>query len=112
MVAPAGFDANHLLVRMLLADEKPVWLDDLRQQLDVENAAIYTLAIPVSVRHELVSFTLYGAHTNGAQLDPDEVAMLGELAHEASHAYDHVEAVRVRERYAKFTTKEIPGTSI
>src|SRR5580704_16237003 len=29
-IAPAGFDGNNLLVRMLLADEKPVWLDDLR----------------------------------------------------------------------------------
>ncbi len=101
-VAPAGFDENHLLVRMLLADEKVVWLDDLRAQLDAENAAIYTLAMPVTVRHELVSFTLYGAHANGAQLDPDEVASLEELALEAARAYDHVEAVRVRERYAQF----------
>ncbi len=101
-VAPPGFDGNHLLVRMLLADEKVVWLDDLRAQLDTENAAIYTLAMPVTVRHELVSFTLYGAHANGAQLDPDEVALLEELALEAARAYDHVEAVRVRERYARF----------
>jgi hypothetical protein len=103
-VAPPGFDENHLLVRMLLADEKVVWLDDLRTQLDTENAAIYTLAMPVTVRHELVSFTLYGAHANGAQLDPDEVALLEELALEAARAYDHVEAVRVRERYAQFAT--------
>jgi hypothetical protein len=108
-VAPAGFDGNHLLVRMLLADEKVVWLDELRSQLDAENAAIYTLAVPVTVRHELVSFTLYGAHANGAQLDPDEVALLEELALEAARAYDHVEAVRVREQYAQFATKEIPN---
>jgi hypothetical protein len=100
-LAPAGFDGNHLLVRMLLADEKVIWLDNLRSQLDAENAAIYTLAIPVTVRHELVCFTLYGAHTNGAQLDPDEVELLEELAVEAARAYDHVEAVRVREQYAQ-----------
>jgi hypothetical protein len=99
-VAPASFDANHLLVRMLLSDERIVWLDELRSQLDTDNAAIYTLAVPVSVRHELASFTLYGAHTNGAQLDPEEATMLEELAREASRAYDHVEAVRTRERYA------------
>jgi hypothetical protein len=110
-IAPAGFDANHLLVRMLLADEKVVWLDELRTQLDAENAAIYTLAIPVTVRHELVCFTLYGAHTNGAQLDPDEVGLLELLALEAARAYDHVEAVRARERYTQFTAKEIPGTA-
>ncbi len=104
-IAPPGFDANDLLVRMLLADEKLVWLDDLRTHLDVENAGIYTLAIPVTVRHELVCFTLYGAHANGAQLDPDEVALLEELALEAARAYDHVEAVRVRERYAQFAAE-------
>ncbi|HEY1655985.1 MAG TPA: hypothetical protein VGF86_12825 [Candidatus Tumulicola sp.] len=98
--APTGFDANNLLVRMLLADEKVVWLDDLRSHVDSENASAYTLAVPVTVRHELVCFTLYGAHSNGAQLDPDEVDLLQELAREASRAYDHVEAVRTRERYA------------
>ena len=110
MVAPPGFDGNHLLVRMLLADEKVVWLDDLRAQLDAANAAIYTLAMPVTVRHELVSFTLYGAHANGAQLDPDEVALLEELALEAARAYDHVEAVRVRERYAQFAAQPLANS--
>jgi hypothetical protein len=111
MVAPPGFDRNHLLVRMLLADEKAVWLDDLRAQLDPENAAIYTLAMPVTVRHELVSFTLYGAHANGAQLDPDEVTLLEELALEAARAYDHVEAVRVRERYRQLAVLDTAGAT-
>lgn len=101
-VAPPRFDENDLLVRMLLADERIVWLDDLRSHLDPQNAAIYTLAVPVTVRHELVSFTLYGAHANGAQLDPDEVELLEELAREAARAYDHVEAERARARYERF----------
>jgi len=105
-IAPAGFDANDLLVRMLMSDESIVWLDDVRSHLDPENAAIYTLAVPVTVRHELVSFTLYGAHANGAQLDPDEVEMLRDLAREAARAYDHVEAKRTRERYAQLMTRE------
>lgn len=104
-IAPPGFGGNDLLVRMLLADESIVWLDELRSHLDPANAAIYTLAIPVTVRHELVSFTLYGAHTNGAQLDPDEVDLLKELAREASRAYDHVEAERARERYVELVAR-------
>jgi GAF domain-containing protein len=99
--APPGFDANHLLVRMLLAGEKSIWLDELRTHLDPDNAAIYALVVPVTVRHELVSFTLYGAHTSGAQLDPDEVYLLEELAREAARAFDHVEAVRARERFTR-----------
>jgi hypothetical protein len=110
-VAPPGFDGNALLVRMLLADESVVWLDDVRSHLDTENAAIYTLAVPVTVRHELVSFTLYGAHSNGAQLDPDEVDMLEELAREAARAYDHVEAERARERYTQFVAKASAQTA-
>lgn len=103
MMAPPGFDANHLLARMLLSGEKSIWLDEVRDYLDPANAAIYVLAVPVMVRHDLASFTLYGAHCNGAQLDPEEVELLVELAREASRAYDHVEAVRVRQRYAGLT---------
>lgn len=108
MMAPSGFDRNHLLVRMLQASEARVWLDEVRSHLDPENAAIYVLALPITVRHELVAFALYGAHRNGAQLDPEEVTLLLELAREAARAYDHVEAVRTRERYARFmvTTPE------
>jgi hypothetical protein len=105
-MAPPGFDANHLLVRMLLAGEKKIWLDEVRTHLDADNAAIYTLAVPVTVRHELVCFTLYGAHANGAQFDPEEVELLEELAREASRAYDHAEAVRVRERYAQLAAAQ------
>ncbi len=110
-IAPPGFDANDLLVRMLLAEERVIWLDDLRSHLDPHNAAIYTLAVPVAVRHELISFTLYGAHANGAQLDPEEVELLEELAREAARAYDHVEAQRARERYAQLVARQSPSTA-
>jgi len=99
-IAPPGFERNHLLVRMLQSSEQSEWLDPLRTHLDAENASVYVLAVPVTVRHELVSFTLYGAHSNGSQLDPEEVDMLEDLAREAARAYDHIEAVRTRERYA------------
>jgi hypothetical protein len=110
-VAPPGFDRNHLLVRMLESGEQRVWLDRLRGYLDREQAKYYVLAVPITVRHELVSFALYGAHRNGAQLDPEEVELLDELAREASRAYDHIEAVRLRERYAKLTGAPAPGTA-
>ena len=110
-IAPPGFNANDLLVRMLRSEETVIWLDDLRSHLDPENAGIYALAVPVAVRHELISFTLYGAHTNGAQLDPDEVALLEELAREAARAYDHVEAERARARYAQLVARQTPRTA-
>jgi hypothetical protein len=99
-IAPPGFDRNHLLVRILQAQEQPVWLDDVRSSLDPQNASIYSLAMPVMVRHELVSIVLYGTHFNGSQIDPEELALLTDLAREAARAYDHIEAVRIRKRYA------------
>jgi hypothetical protein len=98
-----GFDRDHPLVRFLKADEQVVWLQDVRAHLDPENSAIYVLAVPVTVRHELVSFVLYGAHTNGSQIDPEEVVLIKDLALEAARAYDHVEAVRTRELMSRFT---------
>jgi len=88
-------------VRMLESGEQRVWLEELRGHLDREQARHYVLAVPVTVRHELVSFTLYGPHRNGSQIDPDEVDLLEELAREASRAYDHIEAVRLRERFQR-----------
>jgi hypothetical protein len=107
-VAPPGFDGNHLLVRMLESGEERVWLEELRGHLDREQAQHYVLAVPVTVRHELVSFVLYGPHRNGSQLDPEEVELLEELAREASRAYDHIEAVRMRERYAAINALPAP----
>jgi hypothetical protein len=91
------FDENHTLVRFLEAEEDVVWLDDLGIRRASE-LGVFVLAVPVLVRHELNGFTLYGAHRNGAQIDPDEVRIFEELAIEAARAYDHVEAVRTRER--------------
>lgn len=109
-VAPPGFPVNHLLVRMLQSSEEKVWLEEVRNYLDAENSSKYVIAIPITVRHELVSFALYGAHSNGAQLDPDEIELLEELAREASRAYDHIEAVRVREQYAHYMTLAPTGS--
>lgn len=103
LVAPTGFDRNHNLVRFLQASEDCVWLDEVRTHLDAFNSAIYVLAVPVSVRHELVAFVLYGAHRNGSQIDPDEVVLLRSLVREAARAYDHVEAVRTRELIGQTT---------
>jgi hypothetical protein len=106
LIAPRGFDRDHNLVRFLQAGEESVWLNDVRAHLDPSNTAVYVLAVPVCVRHELVSFVLYGAHRNGSQIDPDEVELLKALVREAARAYDHVEAVRTRQLITKLTAAE------
>ncbi|GAC1392625.1 MAG: hypothetical protein NVSMB31_10960 [Vulcanimicrobiaceae bacterium] len=93
------FDANHNLVRFLQAQESVVWLDELGIHMDGA-LSLFVVAVPILIRHQVVAFTLYAAHRNGAQIDPDEVALLQELAVDAARAYDHVEAVRAREQIA------------
>lgn len=110
LVAPPGFDDNDALVRFLRSDEEPVWLDQLRAASSRHIDDIYVVAIPVTLRHEIVAIVLYGAHRNGAQLDPEEMELLRHLAHEAAHAYDHVEAERARELVRKLQATS-PGTA-
>ncbi|MBC5804950.1 MAG: GAF domain-containing protein [Candidatus Eremiobacter antarcticus] len=50
------------------------------------------IAMPLVVRRQLVGFVLYGAHRNGADLDPEEVKSLCDLAVAAAAAYDHLRA--------------------
>jgi len=54
------------------------------------------LALPIMVRGELAAIGLYGSHTHGEALDPDEVRMIAKLATGASAAYDHIEADALR----------------
>ena len=56
-----------------------------------------SLAVPVAVRNELLAIVVYGPHRRGDDLDPDEVSILALLAVSASAAFDHVEAVLLRE---------------
>lgn len=57
------------------------------------------LAIPIFLRSRLQAVAVYGAHVNGEDVDPDEVASLEALGAAAGIAYDHLEAARV-ERFA------------
>ena len=50
------------------------------------------IAIPLAVRHELLGFVLYGGHTGGEAIDPDERTTLEHLAQSAAGAYEHLRA--------------------
>ncbi|HEV2878013.1 MAG TPA: hypothetical protein VGW96_00420, partial [Candidatus Eremiobacteraceae bacterium] len=59
------------------------------------------LAVPVLVRRRLKAIALYGSHANGADLDIDEIQSLNALAQSASAAYDHLEAVTLRQQVSE-----------
>ncbi len=59
-------------------------------------AARPDVALPITVRGELVAIALYGAHKRGEHLDDDELRTLAELAAEAAIGYAHLQASSLR----------------
>jgi len=96
-------EPDSLLVRTVLALEKPIILADLA----IDNAgfprgsAKPTLAIPINAQHELLGFALFGNERGGGSLDPTQVTLLARLVGAASNAYGVVEARRWRTRAAE-----------
>ncbi|MBV9647882.1 MAG: hypothetical protein JO043_10500 [Candidatus Eremiobacteraeota bacterium] len=90
------------LVAYLAASHEPLTLDDTPYRMALPSGpAQPVVAIPVSFRHHLVAFALYGSHESGETLDPEERVMLRSLATAAAAAYDHLEAVALREELAR-----------
>lgn len=53
------------------------------------------LAVPVFVRSRLQAVAVYGPHTNGEDIDPDEAESLQAVGVAAGIAYDHLESARI-----------------
>jgi len=66
-------------------------------------AAAPSLAVPVFVCRRLTEIVLYGAHRNGADIDPGEERNLVPLAASAGAAYDYLEAEALRAKVEKLT---------
>lgn len=90
------------LVIYLSAELGPVRLSEIepetRTVLPSDKAV---LALPLLARRELGGFVLYGAHRDGADLDPDEIKALTPLVTSAAITYDHLEAAGLREENAE-----------
>lgn len=55
-----------------------------------------SLAVPIHLHAELAGFALYGNHTGGSLIDPNERELLERLAYAAGLAYDQLEAQHLR----------------
>lgn len=93
---------NDALPLYLSSEHQPVRLDSLPLSAFSEThvAASAVLAIPVTMRGELEGFVLFGAHRNGADIDPDEQRALVPLVRNAAAAYGHLETAALRARVA------------
>lgn len=78
---PPAFDRDHELVRFLNAGRSLVRLD----RIAFESRA--DLAIPILQGKRLTGFVLYGRHSDGTNLDPDEVETLKRFCECAAQAY-------------------------
>lgn len=87
-------DENDHLVARLRAELQPVGISDLRwPREDLPKGLGQPLyAVPIASGHKLAAFALYGGHTGGEDLDPDERRTLRGLAAGAALAYDHLAA--------------------
>jgi hypothetical protein len=93
--ADGAINADDQLILALKAEEDSLnageYLHD-RSGLP-EGDAAPILAIPFVIRHQLQGFVLFGAHTNGAAIDPDERTVLKALADRAAIAYDQASSL-------------------
>lgn len=55
------------------------------------------IAVPALARSDLYAFALYGAHRDGATLNPEERTLLGDLVANAAATFDHIDAQQARE---------------
>lgn len=96
---PAGFDCDHELVRILNNGRARVRISDISYDSHAE------LAIPIFQGKRLTGFVLYGPHTDGTHLDPDETETLQTLCEAASQAYISI----VYERYRAGVPEAAPA---
>lgn len=87
-------DDNDHLVARLRAELQPLAVSELRwPREDLPKGLGQPLyAVPIASGHELAAIAIYGGHTGGEDLDPDERRSLRGLAAGAALAYDHLAA--------------------
>jgi hypothetical protein len=66
------------------------------------------MALPISTRHDLKAFVLYGRHADGTIPDPTERALLERLAHTAAASYESIAMQSYREQALR--AQAGPGT--
>jgi len=89
-----GLGADDPVVLHLRSGLALVRLSEVRWPRDdlPRGAGYPALALPIVVRNHVVAIALYGAHKNQADLDPDEISAISNLAPGAGAAYDHLQA--------------------
>ena len=98
----AALGADDRLVLRLRSDLEPLDPAEIEWRAagvpSDTRAPIY--AVPVVAERRLEAIALYGGHTRGEGLDPDEQRCLCKLAQAAAVAYEHLDSSELRQRLA------------
>jgi hypothetical protein len=100
-------ERDDALALCLYSRRKPVRLDDVPlSTLHAPHAHDSpVLAVPLCAHGTLAGFALYGAHRNGAEIDPDEESAIAPLGVNAAIAFAYVEAQTLRARLSELEAR-------
>ena len=97
------FGAHDPLVLHLSTENGPVRLSEVTWGSRTPRLANSVLVAPVLLRDQIVAIALYGPHTTGADIDPDEQKAIAPLLERAGAAYDHIDANALRAKVELLT---------
>lgn len=97
--AAGDLDAFEPLVDRLRTEGEPTRVGRADASGDAlpSGEALPIVAVPIVVRRQLEAVAMYGAHSGGEDLDPDEIGSLGRIGEAAGAAYYHLEADSLRD---------------
>ncbi len=92
------FERDDAVVRYLEVERGPLRAGAIRslQRNLPHGLAAPALLVPVLSRQQMQAFVVYGAHADGADIDPDELESLAALAPGAAAAFDHVDMLKLQ----------------
>lgn len=79
---------------------QPLRLHELDGRTERESDPV--LAVPIFVWSRLQAVVVYGAHSSGEDIDPDEASSLRAIGAAAGIAYEHIQAARVGREIARW----------
>jgi hypothetical protein len=108
--SPETLDRDHLVVRILRAQERSLLLAEerVRDHRFPEGDAYPQIAIPIVRRHRLLGIVFYGHEAGEETLDPAERALVERAVAAAANAYDAIEAAT----YRRETNADAPLTAL
>ncbi|MBV9645870.1 MAG: hypothetical protein JO043_00230 [Candidatus Eremiobacteraeota bacterium] len=98
-IIPHEISVDHPLARGIGKERAGVLVGDLAET-DAEIGPFPSTAFAVSIasQRDFFGFAVYGAHSNGRILDPDEAGFLRQMAAAAAEVFQFLETQRWRER--------------